>query len=145
MLRRKEYAFSHHQTPFLVLVYSGNILIDPKQLIMDELGNVTLTREPTMKNTHRVVVVLDYAIRDYSDNFWNDLYEHEEYLEFLPAIFPWYRWDRLARPWLDHIDEICKGIDLGTGYRGLGAGRYMMNLGLKAYNLLEYKPNATRR
>lgn len=145
MLRRKEFVFSHHDSPFQVMVYSGDIQVDPTQLSMDALGNVTLNRAPTMKNTHRILVVLDYAIRDYSDNFWNDLYEHETYLEFLPAIFPWYRWDLLPTPWLDHIDKICKEINLGLGHSSGVAGRYMMNLGLRAYNILEHKSNVTRR
>jgi hypothetical protein len=145
MLRRKDYVFSHHDSPFLVMVYSGNIQVDPTQLVMDELGNVTLTRAPTMKNTHRAVVVLDYAIRDYSDNFWNDLYVNQDNLIFLPAIFPWYRWDQLPMPWLDHIGRICKEIDLGTGRPTPYFNGYMTSLGLKAYNLLEYKPHGTGR
>ena len=139
MLRRHKVAFTQFSTPFLIWVYSNNLRILPTQLSMDETGSVRLSRLPTMKNVHHIVVTLDYSIRDYTDDFWDDLRKNPQDLSLLPAIFPWYRWDLLPEPWLANIPKIRKDIDKGLGLPGDNPTRYMMNLGLNAYVLIEDK------
>jgi hypothetical protein len=139
MLRRHKVAFTQYATPFLIWVYSNDLRILPTQLSMDETGSVTLSRKPTMKNVHHIVVTLDYSIRDYTDDFWDDLSKNPQDLNLLPAIFPWYHWNKLPQPWLNHINQIRKDIDKGLGLPGDNPTRYMMNLGLNSYVLVEDK------
>jgi hypothetical protein len=135
ILRRRQWAFSQFHTPFLVYVYSNDIRVLPSQLVMDEKGSVTLTRPPTMQNTYRIVVTLDYAIRDYTKEFWDDLAANPQDLNLLPAIFTWYDWSKLPQPWLEDIDRIRKEIDKGRGLPALEFNNYMMNLSLQAHRM----------
>ena len=137
ILRRREFAFSQFFTPFLVQIFSNDLKVLPTQLRMDENGGVWITRPPTMENTYRCVITLDYAIRDYTDTFWRDLEDHPEDQVLLPAIFNWYRWDLLPTPWTNYVHRICREINLGRGLAPNKFNNYMMDLGLNAYLLLE--------
>lgn len=138
ILRRREWAFTQFFTPFVIWVYSDNIRVLPTQLSMDETGMITLNRAPTMQNTYRIVVTLDYAIRDYTNTFWDDLVKNKDDINLLPAIFTWYDWASLPQPWLEDIPRIRREIDKGRGlpFDGTGINRYMMDLGLQAHRLL---------
>lgn len=139
MLRRREWAFSHTHTPFLVQVYSGDRKVHAPQLSMDETGLITLSRPPEMKNTYRIVVTLDWAIRDYSDAFWDDIRNNRDDWPVVESIFPFYDWDQYPDGWIHHLDEIRADIAKGWGRIGHRINNYMMNLDLVAFNLLEEK------
>lgn len=139
ILRRGRKVFDINDSPFLIEVYSGDIRVLPKQLEMDGLGNITLIRKPTMENTHRVVVALNRGIRSYTDDFWDDLIKHPEDWNIIPPIFPWWPWDKWPEDeWIKHKCEIINGIDLGYGKCPFNWDRYMMYLGLIAYNEVDY-------
>lgn len=135
MLRRHKTITYQFFSPFLVQVFSDDMAVSPEQIVMDENGVVTLTRPPTMQNTYRIVITLDYAIRDYLPSFWEDLEAHPEDWALMPAIFVWYRWDKLPRPWGHHVYQILKEIDKGRGLPGWNFNNYMMELGLQAHRL----------
>lgn len=136
MLRRHAYAFRHHSTPFLMKVFSGDLEILPEQLRMDSDGTVWILRTPNLKNIHHVCATLDYAIRDYTDEFWSDLIDHPEDWGVIPDIFDWYDWTKLPYPWVHHIDIIRKDIDQGVGLPFPPFNNYQMQLGLVAHNYL---------
>lgn len=126
--RRHAKAFNHHDTPFLFSVYSNEIPVLPSQLIMDEEGEVTLTRHPTIENTYRLMLDVDYAIRDYSQDFWDDLINHPEDWAILPGIFPWYDWE----DWDKYFPKCIDDIDIGGDYIPKW-NHLMMWMGLIAY------------
>lgn len=136
ILRRHLSAFKHHYTPFLVQVFSGDIAVLPEQLRMDPDGTVWITRTPNLKNIHHICITLDYAIRDYTDEFWNDLIDHPEDWQIIPGIFDWYDWGKLPYPWVHHIDDVRRDIDQGTGLPFPPFNNYQMELGLVAHNYL---------
>jgi len=134
MLRRREVVFEKFQTPFLIQIYSDELLVQPKDLAMDENGSVRLLRAPEMKNTYRAVVTLDYAIRDYARAVWDDLSLNPEDWALIVNLFPWYKWDDLPEPWAGSVKQILKGLNFGRGRVPDGGTPYMMDLGLNAYN-----------
>lgn len=144
MLRRHKYAFSQFNTPFLIRVFSNNMQVYPEQLTMDANGSVRLTRRPTIENTYRAVVTLDFAIRDYTLDFWDDLESNPADWEIMPTIFSWYDWEKLERPWSQHVNQIVREIDKGRGLPADRFNNYMMELGLNAHLLLEVQRNAPR-
>lgn len=146
--RRYAKAFSHHDTPFLFTVWSGDLPVLPEQLEMDENQNITFYRHPTMENTHHFVLNFDYAIQDYSQDFWDDLKQHPEDWSILPPLFPWYPWDQwdekdkcgnVINPqfppsWVPHLPDIIKDIDMGDGNgQGKDFNRYENILDIIAY------------
>lgn len=145
MIRRREWVFSQFNTPFLVWVFSNDMRVYPEQLTMDENGSVRLTRPPTMENTYRAVVTLDFAIRDYTLEFWDDLEANPDDWAIMPTIFSWYDWEKLSRPWIQHVSQIVREIDKGRGLPADRFNNYMMELGLQAHLLLEVTNNGPRR
>jgi hypothetical protein len=137
ILRRRTEAFRQFNTPFLVTVWSNDIRVYPEHLEMDENGGVWLLRAPEMRNTYRIVVTVDYAVRDYTGSFWTDLAHNPDDEEILPTLFPGFDWANLDKPWADKEVEIRKGIDKGRGIAGPDFNGYMMRLGLHAHVLLE--------
>lgn len=139
ILRRGNKVFFQHESPFLIEVYSGELRIHPKQLRIDEDGNIHMKRRPTMWNTHRLIVGLDIGIRSYTDDFWDDLISHPDDWGILPPIFPWWPWeDKPAEEWIKNKCQLINGIDLGYGKCTFDWCRYMMYLGLIAYNEEDY-------
>lgn len=128
ILRRHAKAFSHHDTPFLFSTYSSDIKVLPIQLEMNETGSTFLVRPPTMKNTYRLMLDVDMAIRDYSQDFWDDLMKHPEDWGILPGIFPWYDWTDWDKKFPQCIDDINIGGDFIPKW-----DRLMSWMGLIAY------------
>lgn len=135
LLRRHEVAFVHHDTPFLLQIWEGDTQVDPTLLRMDETGTVTMYKQPDMRKTYRVVVTLDYAIRDYSENFWNDLSMNLDQWPLVTSIFYWFDFNEIPRPWIENIYLIKKGIDKGWGKWEKPFNIYEMNLDFIAHNL----------
>lgn len=133
ILRRGNYCLNHHSSPFLIQVYSGNIPVLPSQLSLTD-GVLHILREPYLRNTYRITISVDFAIRDYSDEFWDDLDKHPEDWNLLPDIFNWYDWTKIPQPWGEHLDDIRKDIDKGTGLPTANFNIYQCELGLIAYN-----------
>lgn len=137
ILRRRSEAFTQFNTPFLVTVWSDDMQVWPPHLEMDEDGVVWLLRAPVMQNTYRIVVAVDYAVRDYTPSFWDDLSVNPEDEAILPTLFPGFDWAKLEKPWANKDQEIRKGIDKGRGIAGPDFNGYMLRLGLHAHVLLE--------
>lgn len=133
-LRRHAVACKHHETPFFIQVYENDQLVDEDFLSMDELGNVTLKRVVNMKWTYRIIINLDWAIRDYSEGFWNDLSKNPEGWQHLVKIFEWFDFGTIPEPKIQHIDLIKQGIDKGFGGWKKPFNIYEMGLGLIVYN-----------
>lgn len=112
ILRRHEKAFNHHDVPFLFSVYSEELRVEPTQLSMDGAGSTRLLRSPTMQNTYRLMLDVDTAIQDYSQDFWDDLMKHPEDWGILPGIFPWYDWT----DWDKKFPQCIIDIGFGDGY-----------------------------
>lgn len=139
MLRRRQFVFSDNETPFIVQMFSNDQRVHIPRLSMDETGMVTLSVPPEMKNTYRVVVCLDWAIRDYSTAFWDDIQKHPEDKVIVESIFPFYDWNRWDDSWLNHLDEVRFDIAKGWGQVGRRINTYMMNMDLVAFNIIERK------
>lgn len=128
ILRRHAKAFSHHDTPFLFKSYSNELPVDATQLTMDEAGKMYLERPPTMQNTYRLMCDVDMAIRDYSQDFWDDLLKNPTDWGILPLIFPWYDWTDWDVKFPQCIDDINIGGDFKPRW-----DRLMMWMGLIAH------------
>lgn len=137
MCRRHEWAFWPSQTPFPVQVYCGDQRISPRELSMDDKGTVMLLRAPDLKKTYRIVVLLDWAIRDYSDAFWSDLREHRDEWSLVESIFPGYDWNQFEGDWVNYLYEVRRDIAKGYGVPQRVFNTYMMNAGINAFNLIE--------
>jgi len=137
MLRRHEYAFQQYYTPFPIMVFSNDLRVDPRDLEMDETGTISLLRAPWMDRTYRVVITMDYAIRDYSKGFWDDLNQNQDDWGLLPNIFIWYDWSQIQKPYAAQIPKILREIDKGRGHPPQGITAYMMDMDLNAYTLLK--------
>jgi len=115
MLRRRAVAFSHNETPFLIQVFREGRVIPAEDLAMDEAGLITMRGRPDLRDIYRIVISIDYAIRDYSEAFWDDVARNPDVWKQLTRLFPWFDWARCPRPWIHHIDYIRQHIDKGWG------------------------------
>jgi hypothetical protein len=137
MCRRHEWVFGNHHSPFLIQVYSNDQRVSPTDLQMDDKGSITLLRAPNLKNTYRVVVLLDWAIRDYADAFWDDLREHRDEWGLVESIFPNYDWGQFDDDWINHLYEVRRDIAKGFGRGQPAFNTYTMNADLNAFVLIE--------
>lgn len=135
--RRRDVVFTQSKSPFYITVWSEDIQVLPERLSMDENGMVTLLTRPNMQNRYRLVVVCDFAVRDYFDSFWTDLMHNPDDEAMLPGLFPGFDWADLPKPWSQYSRDICKGINKGRGLKDLDFNRYMASLGLNAYLFIE--------
>lgn len=133
LLRNRAKLFNGVSSPLVVRIWSGEIMIDDTQLSMTETGDIVLSRHPTMKNTHRLVVSLNYGVRDWSDEFWEDLDKHPEDKGILDVLFPWYDWDKYKDNLTGNLGLIRDDINQGYGLNPTGWSTYMLGLGLHAY------------
>jgi len=137
IIRRRDVVFKQSKSPFYITVWSEDIQVDPNRLEMDEEGVVSLLTAPNMANRYRLVVVCDFAVRDYQDSFWTDLLHNPDDEAMLPGLFPGFDWVNLPKPWAEHSREICKGINKGRGLKDYDFNRYMASIGLNAYLFIE--------
>lgn len=137
MLRRHKFATTHNEAPFLIQVFSNDQRVSAQRLSMDATGVVTLTGEPLLTNTYRIIVVLNWAIRDYSDAFWEDMRKNPTSRPIMESIFPNYDWNQFPGPWVDYLDEVRRDIAKGYGKFPDRINTYMMNLDLHAYYLIK--------
>ena len=140
MIRRRAVIHQHLETPFLVKVFSNNTPVHSDNLYMDENGVTSLRGQGILKTTYRIVIVLDWAIRDYSDDFWNDIWLNIEDAVLVESIFPGYDWNQFDTHWINHIDQVRKDIAKGWGRFGRQMNTYMMTMNLKPFVLLEPRP-----
>lgn len=92
--RRHAKAFIHHDTPFLMHVYEANLPLDSNRLSMTSEGEITSKTPMDQRRSARLLLTVDYAIRDYSQDFWDDLVNNPQDYPILVDLFPWYPWDR---------------------------------------------------
>lgn len=139
MLRRHDVMTTHNASPFLVQVFSNDRRVHADRLSMDAEGLVTLTGAPLLKNTYRIVVVLNWAIRDYFNDFWDDMWANPKDRPVLESIFPAYDWNQFPGPWVDYIDQVRGDIAKGYGIHPPRINTYMMNYELRPYVLIKEK------
>ena len=138
MLRRREWAFSDNQTPFIVQVFSNDQRVHTPRMTLDETGVVWLSTPPEMKNTYRVVVCLDWAIRDYTDAFWDDMRQHPDDQVLVESFFTDYDWNQFPGPWINYLYEVRQDIAKGWGqFHNRPANNYTMNLDTSGFNIIE--------
>ena len=135
ILRRHGVAFSHFETPFLMQLFEGDQLVDPAFVRMDANGLITLYRRPNMAKTYRLVLTLDYAIRDYSESFWDDLRKNPKDWFIITNTFFWFDFNQIPKPWSSNVFMITDLIDKGWGKPSKPFNIYEMNLGFIAHNL----------
>lgn len=137
ILRRHKNAVYQFTTPFLVTLWADDLQVLPEHIELDENGVLWLLRAPDMRKTFRVVVAVDYAVRDYMEVFWEDLSHNPDDEAILPTLFPGFDWSKLDKPWANKAHEIRKGIDKGRGIYGPDFNGYMMRMGLIAHAIIE--------
>lgn len=131
LLDNKHLVFQRHSCLFPVMFFSNNTQVDVRDLSLDENGTITLTRSPVMKNTYRLVIGADLAIRELNDDFWESIRDKPKYIELVEQTYDWYDWKSVKNEdWYynpdgsinfdELIDRITKDIDLngpGGGFR----------------------------
>lgn len=151
-LRNREKIFSDTNSPLVIRVWSGDTMVRPNQLSMDAGGNILINREPTLKNTHRLVISVNYGVRDWKEEFWEDLDQNQEDLPVLDMFYPFTNWKQYTTPpaypvqtnlvvnqapKIKYLKPQLKTIkrDIGSGddLLKLDFNTYMINLGVKAY------------
>lgn len=132
--RRHEHAFLHHETPFLFQVFAGNEKVNPEHLRMEPDGQIVLLTRPNLKLTYRVVVNIDYAIRDYTQELWNDIGWEDDRWAIIRTIFSWVDFNKFPKPWIHNVPAICKAIDLGYGLKTTPFNIYQGAFGIVAHN-----------
>lgn len=137
MLRRHKYATIHNESPFLIQVFSNDQRVHAPRLSMDTEGFVTLTGVPLLTNTYRIVVVLNWAIRDYSDAFWEDMRNNPASRPVMESIFPNYDWEQFPGPWIDYLDQVRRDIAKGYGEFPPRINTYTMNHEVRPYYLIK--------
>lgn len=138
ILRRHAKAFSHHDTPFLFEVYSDDLLVNPDQLRLDEIGNVYMIRQPTSSRTQHLIINIDYDAENYSDDFWDDVRDPtvepgKGGKDIIPIIYPWWDWENIPDDWYDTAPN-----ELPTNSRARW-NNYEMMLSLIVNNVKNYR------
>lgn len=134
ILRNRAKLFNMTSSPLIVRIYSGDIMILDTQLSMTETGDIILNRPPTMKNMHRLVVSLNYGVRDWPDSFWSDIDNHPEDRGVLDVLYPWFDWSKFPDNLLGNANQIKELINQGDGLVYYPWSRYMLGLGLYAHH-----------
>lgn len=135
LLRNREKLFDSVSSPLIVRIYSDDLMILDTQLSMTETGDIILHRPPTMKNTHRLVVSLNYGVRDWTDHFWEDMDKHPEDRPILGILYPWFDWSKYPDNLAGHANNIRDAINQGDGLVQFPWSQYMLGLGLYAYTI----------
>lgn len=133
VLRRHEYAFTQYHTPFLIQVFENDQRVDPATLSMDENGSITLHKAPNLRNTYRVVITTDYAIRDYADSLWDDLEANPDDWALMPLLFHWFDWSSVPLPWIQNTWFMRKHIAKGWGKWNQSFNIYEMSFNIVAH------------
>lgn len=86
-----------HHSPLQFKVFSNETEVLNSQIILNESGDLILTRKPRMGNIYRVTFNLDYALRQYSEDAVLDLISDPEYGKWIiDLLFPqvplWQGW-----------------------------------------------------
>lgn len=131
IIRRKDFAFKFHSTPFIFEVYASDLQVLPEQLRLDELGNVYITRQATMGRMHHLLISIDYDIANYDLGFWDDLRNNPGDKDIIPGIYPWFPWDNLPDDWQDDAPWNLP-VDVPRRWNN-----YEMYLGLCAGNITQ--------
>lgn len=133
--RRHAVAFMHHETPFLFRLFAGNRIVPAKDVRMDEDGTITLLTKPNLKLTYHLVACIDYAIRDYSKQLWDDVgWDDDGYWGIIRTIFNWIDFNKFPKPWVHNIPTILHNIDLGHGRVTHQFNVYQGLFGIVAHN-----------
>lgn len=115
MRRRHEKAHIRHDVPYPIYIYEADLPLHHSRLSMTTDGLITTTDPMDVRRTTRLMLTVDYAIRDYSQDFWDDLAKHPEDLPILVDLFPWYPWDRWT-----HIPGLVLPPGWGGGWHSSG-------------------------
>ena len=124
LIRYREFIFQKYNNPLSLYIYSDKIQIDPRDLSMNENGDVILNRPPVIKNTHRAVLFVNYDIRLWSETcVKNLLADRAETKKLIDYIMPWLKipedWDE---EWFNDV----------IGEPNIKPPIYQMAIGLRA-------------
>lgn len=105
------------RNPMAFKVYSDDTIVKEDQIILNENGDLILTRKPTMSAAYRITFNFDYALRQYSEEAIQDMLTDPEYGKWIIGIiFPGYN----LRPdfgdnGLEDWYEVHNDIEVGDG------------------------------
>lgn len=114
-LKMHEVACLHNQSPYFLQVFENDKAVEGEFLSMSATGDVTLKRPVNMSKTYRIVVCINYAIRDYSEKFWSTIAWDEDAWDIVRNVFFWYDFNEIPKPWIHNVALIRKNIDKGWG------------------------------
>lgn len=141
--RTKEYLLKYHsklnkrhKNPFFVALYSNDILVSPEDYTIDERGDIYLIRKPNMRNIHRIVLYIDYALGLYDEDCISDLENNPDDAKWIICkMFPYLRICPYCKDddfiWEDVIDV----IDIpGTGNNSIRFPNWMISSSIVVHN-----------
>lgn len=125
-----------HHSPFNFKVYSDDTEILETHIELRENGDLVLLRPPTMKNIHRVVFSLDYALRLYTPDCIDDLLNDPEYGKWIISeLFPSVKVpEDFGQGGRDDWWDIHNEVEVGDGEKVDFFPRGMMGFRIIAYN-----------
>lgn len=121
ILKYRTKVTNRHQNPITVKVWSSegyeSIPVLEEQILLEENGDLILTRSPRMSNIYRVVISFDYALRLYSEDCILDFLNNPDDARWiLDLLFPFWPmpdgWGENG--WADWTDTY-NSIDFGGG------------------------------
>lgn len=115
ILKYHDKVTTHHKSPLNFRVYSDDVPILDYQIKLRPNGDLVLTRPATLKNIHRVVFSIDYALRQWDEGCVDDLLEDPEYGKWIfDTLYPAYEvpsdWGENGMiDWIDSHNDIEVG------------------------------------
>lgn len=105
LLANRKDIFRKYNNPLTIKLFSNDVQVDPKDLSMDENGNIIFARLPTIKNIHRAVLFVNYDIKLWSEVCIEGLLKDKVAgKKLLDYIMPWLNtpedYDRI---WIDKV------------------------------------------
>lgn len=138
ILRRREFAFRDNESCFTIQVFSNDQRVHIPRMSLDETGTIWLSGLPEMRNTYRVVICIDWAIRDYTDAFWDDMRNHPDDRLIIESFWNEYDWNQFDSHWINHLFEVRQDIAKGWGkFPTRPINTYTSNAGLIAWNIIQ--------
>lgn len=144
MIKYRTKVTVRHKNPMNIKVWSDDgkdsVQVKEDQIVLDENGDLRLTRLPYMPNAYRVVFSFDYALRLYDEDCVEDFLNDPDYAKWIIGIlFPAYTfpdgWG--TGGWCDW-DDIYDSIDVGDGPES----KFYMPYGM-LYSLIVAKNSAS--
>ncbi len=96
IIKYRDHLFDRHEDIIHIKMYSDDLQVRFNQVRLEENGDLVFSRPPTMSAHYRVVVYVDLDLKNLSNEAVDRIVNDPELQrEFLPAIFPWHKWDEV--------------------------------------------------